>query len=302
VTLVERTIDPTDAGDRQAYLAGLRAGFGPEWGGEDRFDWAFSRTCGGPTADLTVLESSTGGQPLAGSAVTYRRLALVQDGEAVLVGIMTGSWTRPEAQGQGCFSQVIDWSQRVASARGASALLAFVTEANPSRRRLAAAGATEVASSYLASSPSTPAPDAAPAVVMVDDPGPVALAALSARPGAHRFAYPDVAAWSSQHLLRPDPVEVVAVAGAMAVVERGAASDRVLHVSEEESADPEGVLGGLLARAVTAGRQLFCFTTTPAWVTAGTALGMVAGSGSICVLPTGAVPGGPWVVHGGDRM
>lgn len=302
MTLVEDGVDPTAAGDRERYLEGLRAAFGPGWGGDDRFDWAFSRACGGPTADLVVLAPAPGEPALAGSAVTFRRLAPEGGGEPVLIAIMTGSWTLPEARGQGCFTQIIDWSSRIASARGAAALIAFVTEANPSRRRLVAAGAAEVASTYLASSPSTPAPAAPAAVLAVDDPGPLALAASVDRPGAHRFAYVDAAAWSSQHLLRPDPVEVVAVADATVVLERAPSSDRVLYVSEEEQADPSEVLGALLARAVASGRQLFCFTTRPAWSAAGAACGLVAGPGSICVLPFGALPDAPWVVHGGDRM
>ncbi|MBA3765099.1 MAG: hypothetical protein H0X05_06280 [Actinobacteria bacterium] len=95
---------------------------------------------------------------------------------------------------------------------------------------------------------------------------------------------------------------MVTVAGATVVLERAPATDRIIHVSDLAAVEPSAVLAGLLARAITADRQLFCFTTEPAWATAGAALGLDAGVGSITVLPDGAVPDAPWVVQGGDRM
>ena len=64
------------------------------------------------------------GRPVAGSAVSYRRIR--HGGRELLAGIMTGSWTLPEARGRGAFGQAIEESRRLVASHGGEALLAFV--------------------------------------------------------------------------------------------------------------------------------------------------------------------------------
>src|SRR5258706_305399 len=63
-------------------------------------------------------------------------------------GIISSSWTLREGRGRGCLSHFVAWSREVVRARGGSIVLAFMTESNASRRRLAAAGADLIATSY----------------------------------------------------------------------------------------------------------------------------------------------------------
>ncbi len=119
--------------------------------------------------------------------------------------------------------------------------------------------------------------------------------------------YPKLDVWISQYLDRPLPVEVLVAAGCHCLVERAAASDRVLWI---EGQNPSPAVAALLARAVRAGRQLFLFATEPGLAQAGVELGMVAKPGSITVLDAGAGLTGvaaqsrlpaEWRLQGGDR-
>lgn len=296
--LEERPIDAEDPEDRRIYLEGLEAGFG-HWGGDDRFDWAFLRRCGGPAADLILLRDGTA--VLAGSAVTYRMVA-GDDGVTKLVGIMTGSWTLPESRGRGCFTHIVEWSRRTALARGAALLLAFVTDDNASRRRLEAAGAVTSETSYLFTTEQTTVPGEGVASVTASatDVERVAEQALVERRPGHRFTYPDAAAWLGQFVHRPDPVEVVTVAGATVVLERAEKADRVLAVVGGD--DDGATLDGLVRTAIAARKQLFCFSTDPAWSAAAKARGLTSAPGRLTMLPPGAALPGRWSIAGGDRM
>lgn len=285
-----------------AYLAGLQRCF-PDWGGKAAFEWTFDRAVGGPAADRFTLHD--GEALLAGSAVSYRRIAF-PDGSIALAGIMTGSWTLPEARGRGCFARCIEESRRLADARGASALLAFVTSTNASARQLARAGAAMVPASYL--SASAPAGLAGPTLTPIDDPAreaPRVLAAIEAASSSRtRVAYPDVDAWCSQFIARPLSTELLTDgAGAWAVVERAPDTDRVLAIAVEPGAKtaPAALMSSLVQRAARAGRKTFAYATDPADAASGRAAGFRALEGSLAVLPSS-----PRVrsvrVQAGDRM
>ena len=115
------------------YLNYLNTCF-PNWGNKTTFDWIFNRKCGLKKADFLILKDDND-QVIAGSAVTYRKLKLA-DKSIVDIGIMTGSWTLPEARGKGCFSQIIEESKIICSKNKVSYLTAFVTDINASYRRL----------------------------------------------------------------------------------------------------------------------------------------------------------------------
>lgn len=117
------------------------------WGGNKEYSWAFARQVGKHTSDIMVLENEEG-EVIAGSAVTYRKL-LGPDGTPFDIGIMTGSWTLPNARGRGCFSKIIDLSKELAGRRNVPFLTAFVTESNASFRRLRDAGSTLLPTSFL---------------------------------------------------------------------------------------------------------------------------------------------------------
>ena len=270
-------VNPRDLEDE--YVSGLNRSFG-HWGDRRTYEWAFEREVGARAADLMVLRD--GGQIVAGSAVSYRQ---VRSGEeAFLTGVMTGSWTLPQARGKGAFSRVIDESRRLLAARGGTALIAFVTHDNASRRRLVAAGCLEVPTWYVVSNSATPRPASAlavePSTVTVDELFRAYRRWQSAGPGAY-VVYPSVEVWSSQYLERPLPVERLAVAGCHCLVERAASSDRALWIAGR---DPAAAVAALLARAIETERQLFFFTAQARLARTGIDLGMVAKPGSITVL------------------
>ena len=289
----------------EEYLSGLNRSFG-QWGDRDAYRWDFEREVGARPADLMVLRDH--GQILAGSAVSYRTVSLGDD--RILIGIMTGSWTLPEARGRGAFSQVIVESRRLVASRGGAVLIAFVTHENASRRRLVAAGCLEIPTWYVASSHETMAP--ADAAVVEPSTAPVAqlfrdFKRWQGRGAGASVFYPSVEVWASQYIDRPLPVERLTAAGCHCLIERAPVSDRVLWIDGQ---DRSAAVAALLARAVATGRQLFVFTMEAGLVQAGIDLGMVAKPGSITVLDPldqharpSSLAGLPtdWRLQGGDR-
>lgn len=244
-----------DAGDADEYLKSLNLCF-PEWGGRERFDWAFTRVGAGLSPD--IIQWRLAGRPLAGTAVNYRRVRLA-NGEGVTVGIMTASWTLPEARGRGAFSQLIHLSRDLASTRGAALLLAFVKEANASFRRLQAAGAALFRSSYCrygwhdgnaaANDVQTLKPETFP---------------VQKLERTTCFVY-DGDEWRQQFIDRPGPVECVGVVDRwMALIEVTQAFDRILTLVMKEGSSRPDALNALACRAAIHGRELFWFATTDA--------------------------------------
>lgn len=122
---------------KENYLVFLNSCF-PNWGNEIAYNWVFERKVGDNNSDILILKDEQG-QVIAGSSITYRTTKL-QNGSIVNFGIMTGSWTLPNARGKGCFSQIILESKRICFSKNVPYLTAFVTESNASYRRLKDAG------------------------------------------------------------------------------------------------------------------------------------------------------------------
>jgi hypothetical protein len=258
-----------------------------------------------------VLRDS--GVLVAGSAVSYRQLARA-DGTRALVGIMTGSWTLPTARGRGGFTRMIDASLELTRSRGGAVLLAFVTEANASFRRLTAAGATLFPTRYL-SGPAAPA-----ARAPRDFTERQASAADHARfeaerpPGLH-FAYATPEEWSGQFLDRGRPPTLVETAAGAALVETHGDFDRIQAIAAGQDDSRETVIAACIARAQPRGKRVFLFESRPAradrWAAA---FGLDAAAGFVTALPAdeaamavltagaGLSNIGPWSVDGGDRM
>src|SRR5688572_29171535 len=106
----------SDPADEQRYLDALNVCF-DGWGGREMFDWCFRRRCADRLPD--VLSLWVEGRRVAGSAISYRHIAL-PGGAPATAGIMTASWTLPEARGTGAFQRLIRASlEQVAASGGA---------------------------------------------------------------------------------------------------------------------------------------------------------------------------------------
>ncbi len=240
--------------DEQIYLDALNVCF-PEWGDRAMFDWCFSRQVAGRAPD--VMRLWVDGRAVAGTAISYRRVAL-RGGAEVTAGIMTGSWTLPEARGAGAFTRLIGASREQAACRGGALLLAFVTAANPSCRRLRSEGADLVPTFYCRSEHSVPLPlldiHEHPRERRVDT-------VFQADRPETRFLYSGDE-WTAQFVNRPGDVCVLEGPGLwMAVVERTSRFDRV-HALAAAPAHWTTAIDALAARAATGGRHLFVFTTS----------------------------------------
>jgi Acetyltransferase (GNAT) domain len=259
--------------EEDLYLAGLNRCF-PNWGGREMFDWCFRRRGAGFQPDLLVARDQ--GAIVGGSGISYRALR-VASGEALRVGVFTGSWTVPEARGRGVFSRIIEETQLVAGERGAGLVVGFVTAANASRRGLEAAGATMRPSFYCRSGPM---PD---------------MTRLPSRPeGGARFVYTDDE-WREQFLERPGRVEVIRGPGWSAAVEAAEGVDRIQAI---QAADEDDAWRRVVAR----GRSLFCFTTIPERAEALATCGFEIIPGCVGVLGDGAERVTALDLENGDRI
>ena len=128
-------INPKDYVDE--YINNLNQCF-KNWGGLKEYDWVFNRIVGDKNADIIVINDENN-EAIAGSGVSYRKLKGTGQAE-FYIGIMTGSWTLPNARGKGCFSKMIQVSKEICHKNNVPFLTAFVMESNPSYRRLKDAG------------------------------------------------------------------------------------------------------------------------------------------------------------------
>jgi hypothetical protein len=261
--VILRRIPAHDA-EPPEFLAGANAAFGA-WGDAAFFAWAFR-----DDAEILFLDDAQG-RAVAGSGITYRTL---RDGQPA--AIMTGSWTLPQARGEGAFSTMLQATCEIAAERHA-VVLGFGRMENASARRFVAAGAAMPPAFYCRSTEAS----ALPAMELEPvDPDP------SLFPSS--FVYTKEQ-WQAQFLARPNArVECLGLPGALAaVVERSDAFDRV-HAVSDASALPQ-----LAARAHTAGRRLFWYTTQrPAMACEWT-------DGFLASLPP---VGSAWTFQNGDRM
>lgn len=107
------------------------------WGGHREYEWVFNRKVGEHSSDILLIHNEEDGV-IAGSGISYRKLS--GKNISVDIGIMSGSWTLPAARKKGCFTKMIHCSRDLCRKNGVPFLTAFVTETNPSSRRLEAEG------------------------------------------------------------------------------------------------------------------------------------------------------------------
>ena len=319
-------LNPKDM--ESTYIDYLNLSFG-HWGDDALYKWCFNRRVGELSADIMIFKMDD--KIVAGSAVTYRKAQL---GKSIInVGIMTGSWTIPEARGQGCFTKIIEESLSLASRKKAALLLAFLTKSNASFRRLASAGSSLFPTHYLFSDKNTPIPESGHAVLPVSDIRKsieTIFDELKKRQdGFARFAY-TLEEWESQFVERPGEIELLRIGDiGLAVVEKNGNFDRVLVLSLKEERTFADCIRALLRRALENRQNLFLFTTSTAWKDKCLKLGFGHSPGYLTTLTVdknelsriypgaSSVPGniahelyepaspwyiGSWDIQSGDRM
>lgn len=275
-----------------------------------------------------------GGRIVAGSGISYRVLRLPAGG-TVLAGIMTGSWTLPEARGRNHFSRMIEQSVSQTGRRGGALLLAFVTAENASYRRLAAAGSALFPTFYLAAEEPPPSAEHNLPIRETRDTAPLHEAMRrnqAAQLRVSRFFYPTTADWTSQFLDRPFPTEILELGkDCWCVVDKSTTTDRLLGVFADRASGipPFDWIAALRRRASAAGRKFFFFTASEALQGEAVRLGLNCVPGYLTALVADpealakamGIPNqwkstdsqmlakattpwslGPWEVQGGDRM
>lgn len=234
------------------YLQSLNVAFG-HWGDRKLYEWVFERSCGSFDPDQIVL--SSGGDVIAGSGVSYRKLG--HGSGAIDVGIMTGSWTLPAARGMGCFKRIIDESVNACRTKDCGLLLAFVTHDNPSRYALEKAGSALFESRYVfASDVGFSAP------LQITGCQKAARAVFEGlsqdREDSTHFVYPSFEDFEGQMLQRAFPVELISVGEASVFVEKTPDTDRIVSMvlnGEQQ----EAVFESVAVRAANSDRKFFGF-------------------------------------------
>ena len=246
---------------------------------------------------------------------------------------MTGSWTVPEARGQGCFTKIIEESLSLASHKGAGLLIAFLTESNASFRRLAAAGSSLFPTHYLFSNQNTPIPESGHVVSPVSDIKKGIETIFDNlrkhQDGLAHFTY-TLKEWASQFWERPGEMELLHIGDiGLAIIEKKGDFDRLLFLSLKEEHAFTDCIKTLLRRALENGQKLFLFTTSTFWKDECLKLGFGHAPGyltalvadenalmrifpGVSCLPANIVhefykPGSPWYIgswdiQSGDRM
>jgi Acetyltransferase (GNAT) domain len=295
---------------KESYINCLNTCF-RDWGNAETFDWCFCRCVADRMPDLIVLRD--GGNLVAGSGVTYRRLQLKSG--TLDIACMTGSWTLPEARNRGCFDQIIEASRAIARDRGCPLLLAYVTATNSSCRSLISAGSYLLPSTYITSS-------ALPYInrkagTVEDVPYHDALQNRGIPENHVHYRY-ESNEWAGQFIHRPRRTRTLRVNGnATAVVETSGEYDRVLQLSAADSASYVAAMLTLRAASAEYGRTLFAFTVAPPLIDLMEAAGFNVTHGYIAALRTEAPvtsrsegrkvlskdwPFDQWWIANGDRM
>jgi hypothetical protein len=293
-------------GFEKKYIEYLNQSFG-DWGDEPLYNWCFDRKVGGPKPDLMILKNKN--QVLAGSGVSYRKVTL-DNSNSVLVGIMTGSWTLPEARGHGCFTQIITESMELCRRQDADYLLAFVTESNASSRRLVSAGAETSPTHYLFSTEASlsGAPELNYRIQSeINSIAPSMFERFSERlPNTSHLIY-DYKSWKSQFLARPKPVQTLIIDDGFAIFEVGKDVIRILAMVVGKKAPAISYLDATVAYAAKIDRRVFMFTTTSIWRDICITRGFENVPGLLTIFPTKTTDTlktdlGLWDIQSGDRM
>lgn len=122
--------------NKQEFINNLNKCFG-NWGGVSTYRWAFERQVTDHTPDILLIKNEEDGV-IAGSGIVYRRIS---DGDkAWVIGIVTGSWTLPAARKKGCLTAMLEYFRDLCAEKGIPYLTAFMTDTNPSGRRMKSLG------------------------------------------------------------------------------------------------------------------------------------------------------------------
>jgi len=297
-------IELIPAGADQEFLASVNRCFGAGWG-DGVHRWYLGREFAGRTPDLLVLRER--GRAVAGMGLNYRLLRLAT-GSRLEVGIITSAWTLPESRGRGCFQALVRGSVPMAARKGCALLVAFGATENASARVFRRCGATLFPTAYLGAAPGEEPPsphDGSRELREVDVAEIEASSTATGLGSATRFVYPDAAAWRSQYLRRPYPVQTLRAGESRIIVEQAGDTDRLVLLIGPPS-ERRSVLAALASRARRAGRGFFVFTTDPSDGVIAQEAGWESKAGYLAALALGeakAADGlGPWEVQPGDRM
>jgi len=257
--MIDVSINPENM--EGVYLECLNTCFA-DWGGMEMYRWCFDRRLGGRKPHIMLLEK--GGTILGGSAVTYRHAVI--NGKIAVIAIMTGSWTLPEARNQGCFATMIDRSLLLARDAGAALLIAFVTQTNPSMKRLVSKGSAVFPTHYLVAGQAEVPPGPWVPLTAVADIGECSLDIpgflASGRAGHPYFTY-SAEEWRSQFVERPEAMEFLCIDGAcVGIVEKKGPFDRLLSFRGHQGHSREDILRACYVRSLKNERRLFFFTAS----------------------------------------
>lgn len=302
-------VNPEDL-DPEVGAAFLTRCFASRWT-EVMYRWYLQRPFAGEPPDRLILME--GGRALAACGVVYRQLR-TQDGEVHRVGVALAAATLPSARGHGCYARVLQAAVERSTARGCAALLGFATAGNTSGRGFTRLGATIIPSAYIVSRDRSQVPQTGTLQLRdtkVADDWPLRAAARLRPPAAPAgFHYPDVSAWRSQMVNRPDGVQSLRIgATCRAVIERVAETDR-LQWLDGDGRERLAAIRAVMARARRHRRKFFMYSTCPHEVAAARRLGLAVHPGHMLVLPLQARSastvrdwaGMSWRVQSGDRM
>lgn len=302
-------VNPQDL-DAEVGAAFLTRCFATRWT-EAMYRWYLQRPFAGELPDRLILMD--GGRALAVCGVVYRLLQ-TQDGQVHRVGVAIAGGTLPSARGRGCYARVLQAAVECSTARGCAVLFGFVTAGNTSGRGLLRLGATAIPSAYLVSRERSAGPRTGILQLRdakVADDWPLRAAARLRPPAAPAtFHYPDVSAWRSQMVDRPDRVQALRIgATCRAVIERVADTDR-LQWLDGDGRERVAAIRAVMTRARRQRRKFFMYSTCPHEVAAARRLGLAVHPGYMLMLPLQARyastvhdwAGMSWRVQSGDRM
>jgi len=258
------------------------------WGDRKKYEWHFRRKTVYPETDLIFLKKNN--DLAAGSAVTYRKVALPNDKE-ITVGIIGSTWTLPSFRNQGYFARITEESLRLTALKGGVLLLGFTVADRPSFRQLTRAGSADFPCSYLFSTARTKCPEQKSKLRFAKKSRPV-IAELFARlstsgNGYARFLYASEQAFDSQFIYRPGETEIFADDyGNSGIIEKTEDTDILqlyLSNSDDESSMTES-LASILSYTLSAGRKLFLYSSQPGLVNLSRRVGLEVKAGYLNVL------------------
>jgi GNAT superfamily N-acetyltransferase len=261
-------INPDDP-EGEAGARFLTRCFATRWT-DGMYRWYLQRAFGGEAPDRVIL--AEGARPVAGCGLVYRQLR-TPDGALHRVSVVVAACTLPDERGRGLYARVLQAAVERSAERGCTALLGFVTAENATGRGLRRLGAAAIASAYIGSRQRRPMPGASPLRLretrVADDWPARAAAAASAA-----FHYPDVSAWRSQIVDRPQPVDSVRIgATCRAVIEPVGDTDR-LQWLDGEARERSAAIRALVTRAGCRKRKFFMYSTCPQEAAAARRLGL----------------------------